>query len=219
MENYGILSLLPVAVVILLVFITRRTAASLLAGSVVGAFMLYGKSFAKPLIDVVYGVMGSELWMNKDYGHRFLDEKVSDYCRYTDELFSVRASVTMNVTLKDGNTRDYSIDQALFFRKKNGNWVCYEMTNEDVTKPVGKVRITFINDGTTLSSEFYDTNATSLMAPVVATPEGKVFTGWVTVDQDESGATVYNLQFQPDEEGKVAIRSIRRWTGWSLWWC
>lgn len=63
MENYGILSLLPVAVVILLVFITRRTAASLLAGSVVGAFMLYGKSFAKPLIDVVYGVMGSDLWI------------------------------------------------------------------------------------------------------------------------------------------------------------
>lgn len=63
MENYGILSLLPVAVVILLVFITRRTAASLLAGSVVGAFMLYGKSFAKPLIDVVYGVMSSDLWI------------------------------------------------------------------------------------------------------------------------------------------------------------
>lgn len=63
MESYGILSLLPVAVVILLVFITRRTAASLLAGSVVGAFMLYGKSFAKPLIDVVYGVMSSDLWI------------------------------------------------------------------------------------------------------------------------------------------------------------
>lgn len=63
MENYGVLSLLPVAVVIVLVFITRRTAASLLAGSVVGAIMLYGEDFAKPLIDVVYGVMGSDLWI------------------------------------------------------------------------------------------------------------------------------------------------------------
>ena len=148
--------------------------------------------------------MGSELWMNKDYGHRFLDEKVSDYCRYTDELFSVRASVTMNVTLKDGNTRDYSIDQALFFRKKNGNWVCYEMTNEDVTKPVGKVRITFINDGTTLSSEFYDTNATSLMAPVVATPEGKVFTGWVK-EEVNNGVKELTVVFTPDESGLVTI--------------
>ena len=63
MENYGVLSLLPVAVVIVLVFITRRTAASLLAGSLVGAIMLYEEDFAKPLIDVVYGVMGSDLWI------------------------------------------------------------------------------------------------------------------------------------------------------------
>ena len=63
MENYGVLSLLPVAVVIVLVFITRRTAASLLAGSLVGAIMLYGEDFVKPLIDVVYGVMGSDLWI------------------------------------------------------------------------------------------------------------------------------------------------------------
>ena len=110
----------------------------------------------------------------------------------------------MNVTLKDGNTRDYSIDQALFFRKKNGNWVCYEMTNEDVTKPVGKVRITFINDGTTLSSEFYDTNATSLMAPVVATPEGKVFSGWVK-EEVNNGVKELTVVFTPDESGLVTI--------------
>ena len=39
--EYGILSLLPVAVVIVLVFFTKRTAVSLLAGTIVGAVMLY----------------------------------------------------------------------------------------------------------------------------------------------------------------------------------
>ena len=63
METYGILSLLPVAVVIVLVFFTRRTTASLLAGTIVGAVLLYGKDFAKPWLDVVYGVMGSDLWI------------------------------------------------------------------------------------------------------------------------------------------------------------
>ena len=63
MENYGILSLLPVAVVIVLVLVTRRTAASLIAGTIVGAVLLYGKDFPKPWLDVVYGVMGSELWI------------------------------------------------------------------------------------------------------------------------------------------------------------
>ena len=37
MENYGVLSLLPVAVVIVLVFLTKRTTVSLLAGTLVGA--------------------------------------------------------------------------------------------------------------------------------------------------------------------------------------
>ena len=63
METYGILSLLPVAVVIVLVLITKRTAFSLVAGTVVGAFLLYGISFPKPWIDVVYGVIGSDLWI------------------------------------------------------------------------------------------------------------------------------------------------------------
>ena len=39
MQNFGVLSLLPVAVVIVLVFLTRRTAVSLLAGTVVGAVL------------------------------------------------------------------------------------------------------------------------------------------------------------------------------------
>ena len=63
MEHYGILSLLPVAVVIVLVFFTRRTAVSLLAGTVVGAVLLYGTGFPRPWLDVVYGVMGSDLWI------------------------------------------------------------------------------------------------------------------------------------------------------------
>lgn len=63
MEYYGILSLLPVAVVIILVFFTRRTTASLLAGTLVGAVLLHGKAFAKPWLDVIYGVMSSDLWI------------------------------------------------------------------------------------------------------------------------------------------------------------
>ena len=63
METYGIWSLLPVAAVIVLVLLTRRTAVSLLAGTLVGAGMLYGTSCLPRWLDVVYGVMGSDLWI------------------------------------------------------------------------------------------------------------------------------------------------------------
>ena len=36
-------------------------------------------------------------------------------------------------------------------------------------------------------------------------PEGKVFLGWVTIEKDAEGRTVYNLVFEPDETGKVLL--------------
>lgn len=63
MDSYGILSLLPMVVGIALVLVTKRTAASLLAGTVVGAVILYGVEFPKHWLDVVYGTLSSQLWI------------------------------------------------------------------------------------------------------------------------------------------------------------
>ena len=48
MTDYGILSLLPVAVVIVLVFFTKRTAVSLLVGTLVGACIFKWIYFIHP---------------------------------------------------------------------------------------------------------------------------------------------------------------------------
>ena len=68
-----------------------------------------------------------------------------------------------------------------------------------------QVRLTFKNGDTVLQSDFYDTSITQLMCPVVAAPEGKHFSGWVTEGRNEEGETVMNLVFQPDESGKVFL--------------
>ena len=149
--------------------------------------------------------IGSELWMNTDRGHRFTSESVTDYCKYSDDLFSARGKVVINVTLKDGNTKDFTVDQAVFFRKSNGAWKCYGMTNEDVTKPVGKVRLTFIdNNGTTLVDDFFRTDESVLTTPVLSAPEGKVFSGWYK-ESNEGGRKELTIVFTPDENGKVTI--------------
>ena len=142
---------------------------------------------------------------NTDRGHRFMNESVTDYCKYTDDLFSARGHITMNATLKDGNTTDYEVDVALFFRKKDGAWKCYGMTNEDVTKPVGKVRLTFIdNNGVTLVDDFFRTDESVLTTPVLSAPEGKVFSGWYK-ESNEGGRKELTIVFTPDENGKVTI--------------
>ena len=63
LENYGLLSLLPMAVAITLVLVTKRTATSLLIGTLVGAVLLGGRGFLGRWMEVVYRTLGSELWI------------------------------------------------------------------------------------------------------------------------------------------------------------
>ena len=151
-------------------------------------------------------VKTTELWMQSHNGYTFSNESVTNYARYGDDLFSVSVSLSLDVTRTDGTVKNYPYSQSLFFRKSDtGKWLCFASTNKDVSVPVGRVRLTFMNGENEVHSQFYSTDSKEIITPVVPTPEGKVFTGWVTIEKDDNGAMVYNLQFQPDEEGKVAI--------------
>lgn len=151
-------------------------------------------------------VQTTELWMQDHNGYRFANETVTDYCRYTDNLFSAKVSLSLNVTRTNGTVREYTYAQTLFFNlNENGSWKAFEMTNVDVQKPVGQVRLTFMQDETLLTSDFYATDATEIVTPTISVPEGMVLTGWVTHEKDENGRSVYNLIFQPDEHGNVTI--------------
>lgn len=150
--------------------------------------------------------MNGELWMNADRGHEFRNEEILGYTKHSDTLFSVRASMVMHVINKDSTEKDFNVLQSMYFTKKNGNWVCTEMTNEDITAPVGEVRLTFCDlAGNVLSSDFYATDTPSLITPVVEAPAGKVFSGWSTVETNEQGQKTWNLMFQPDETGNVTL--------------
>lgn len=136
----------------------------------------------------------------------FVNETVTNYYRYSENLFSVRVSVTLNQYRSSGTVKENIIEQSLFFEKQsNGKWLCYNMTAVDVSKPVEKVRLTFMNDGVVLDSNFHDSSINTLTCPTVSAPEGKVFSGWMIEETDENGQTVMNLMFHPDENGVVSI--------------
>lgn len=162
--------------------------------------------------------MGKELWMNGDRGHTFHDERIDGYARYSDELFSVHAHIEMNVTLKNGGgQRDYPVDLSLFFKQKNGKWVCYDMTNEDVTIPVGQVRLSYYNGDELLSTGFVETQVKELMTPVISVPEGKVFSGWAKKTVSDTGKVTYTLVFVPDDDGLVVLNNANGLTPMTLY--
>ena len=155
----------------------------------------------KDIVSVQY-----ERWMQDHNGYKFTNESVTGYTMYDGRIFSVRVALSLNVTRTDGSVKEYAFDQALFFtQKENGSWLCYEMTNKDVSQPRGEVRLTFMDGDEVLTTGFYDTDASNLTAPVLSAPEGKVFAGWGLKGVDENGRNTLTIVFQPDAEGKVVI--------------
>lgn len=136
----------------------------------------------------------------------FTGESVTDYCRYSENLFSVRVSLNVKLTRSDGSVKDNPIDQTLFFsREEGGKWLCYAMTAVDVSQAREQVRLTFCQGERVLSSEFVDVGAESVQCPQPLVPTGKTFSGWTVEETDESGNTVLRLVFQPDETGNVTL--------------
>lgn len=153
-------------------------------------------------------LMGKEgQWVQMGSNYAFSGESVTNYQVYSDDIFSVRVSVTLIITRKeDGSTKESDITQTLFFSKgSSGKWTCFEMTAVDAAQLDTQVLLTFLEDDTVLSSGFYDSNAAGISCPLISAPEGKTFSGWMVEEQNEQGATVLRLVFQPDESGYVSL--------------
>ena len=145
-------------------------------------------------------------WVEEHNGFKFDNESVSGFTMYGDNIFSVQVALSMKVTRTDGSVKEYVFNQALFFNKKDdGRWLCYEMTDADITLPRGEVRLTFMNGEEMLTTDFYDTDASELIVPVLSAPEGKVFAGWMLKSVDENGRVTTTLVFQPDDQGRVYL--------------
>ena len=168
-----------------------------------GKIAKYFDSSSKPYKDIT--TMG-ELWMQGHAGYEFKNEEVTKFASYGSEMFSVYVSLDLDVTRKDGTVKTWPFGKTLFFQNISGSWKVVEWTNADVSQPVGKVRLTFMDGDTLLTSDLVSNNLKELVTPVVPVPEGKVFTGWVREGVNENGEKTLTLMFQPDPvTGKVVI--------------
>lgn len=155
--------------------------------------------------NVYQAITKMRMWMQNCNGYDFSNQSVTNYYRYSDTLFSAKVHMDLNVTRTNNTVKTYTVDTTLFFEYQKGSWKCIEMTNVDVLKQVNEVRITFMNEDVELSSKLYATSIRQLTVPVISAPEGKVFDGWYRETLDENGNKTYDLVFDADPSGIVAI--------------
>ena len=146
-------------------------------------------------------------WTKGNNGISFDKDTVSNYCRYGNDMFSVYVTTELTIKLTDGGTQVKSINSTLLFKKQGGSWKVTKMTNADIAETVGKVRLTFMNDGIVLQSDFCNIEATTLDTPLLSVPDGKVFSGWMKETIAANGTKTMSLVFVPDENGVVTIPS------------
>lgn len=146
-------------------------------------------------------------WTKGNNGISFDKDSVTDFCQYSDSLFSVYVTTELTIKLTDGGTQTKAINATLLFSKTAGGWKVTKMTNANIAEPEGKVRLTFMNDDVTLSSDFYNIEATTLDTPLLSVPTGKVFSGWMKETVSANGSKTMSLVFVPDENGVVTIPS------------
>lgn len=168
-----------------------------------GKVAKYYDTASKPYDDIVH--LG-ELWMQGHAGYSFKNEEVTKFAAYGSDMFSVYVSLDLDVTRKDGTVKTHDFFKTLFFKKVGGSWKVVEWTNVDVSQPVGKVRLTFMNGSTLLTTDLVSNNLKELVTPLIPAPEGKVFSGWVRETIHEDGSTTLTVMFEPDPiTGKVSL--------------
>lgn len=151
-------------------------------------------------------ICNTQVFIQEYTGYRFVDRitAVSDYYRYSDDLFSAHVVLQLKVTLNTGRAKIYDAATTFFFtRQEDGSYRVTDITNLRIQEQQTQVRLDFMADEPT--SIMADATAQTLTLPTVSVPAGQTFRGWAKQELDEAGRTVMTIVFTPDENGIVYL--------------
>lgn len=181
------------------------------AGEAYSYFMVNRKTnlFAKYFVtgtETYRNIIGMDRWQQTSKSAAITGQEVSDYVRYTEDLYSVRVKMTMELTRRDDSIKEYPLDTTLFLENRKNGWKVIAMTNVDVTEQTNQVKLTFMSGDTELSSIFvYDDETEKIFSPNVTAPAGQVFSGWATKEVAADGTTTMTLVYTCDENFRLQV--------------
>ena len=150
-------------------------------------------------------IMSMDRWQQASTAAAISGQEVSDYVRYTENLYSVRVKMTMELTRNNKSVKEYPMDTTMFLENRKDGWMVIAMTNVDVTELTSYVRLTFMLDDVELSSALYADDATNAFTPAVTAPEGQVFSGWAKKEVAEDGTITMTLVYTCDDAFRLIL--------------
>ena len=159
--------------------------------------------------ELYQGAVNSLAFLKKISSYTFRDDlAVADYYCYSDDFFSVRVSLTMDIVTANGYKTNYDSNMTYFFKKNSsGKFIVVDGTNLSITEQVEQVRLQFMNGDTLLESMMVNAASATVTAPQVETPQGQVFKGWAVKSTGENGNTNMTILLTPGENGVANVAS------------
>ena len=121
---------------------------------------------------------------------------VSEYCRYSDTMFSVNVKLTQKIIRTTGTLKTYQADKTYFFTKIGNDYRVTAYTNEHVTETVEQVRLSFVTESGT-TGQMICTDDAIVTPPAATAPQGQELVGWATKTMEE-GTITMTVRILPD---------------------
>lgn len=158
------------------------------------------QKYFDPDSQVYADIVGNPIFIQSNKGFS-VDEssvEVSEYYRYSDDLFSANVKLTVNVIRKDNSVKVYELDKTYFFtRNGSDDYLVSEYTNEPVQEKVEQVRLTFAVNDEERVSLMVNPGADTVTLPEITVPEGEELVGWATRTDTGGGTVTMTVRILP----------------------
>lgn len=167
------------------------------------------RQYFDPNCQVYLDISTTPVFLQSYRGYTF-DEtvtRVTDFYLYSEDFFSARVVLKMDITRKDQTIKTYEMDTTYFFTKNSvGNWLVTDMTNVHIQELVTAVRLSYVQDGQLIFTEMVESDIDYIYLPTIEIPNGKVLLGWAVQDVDADGNINYNIVFEATEDGVIRLK-------------
>ena len=130
--------------------------------------------------------------------------EVSEFCRYSENVFSARVVLRLNVERASGGTKVFDLNKTYFFTKNSaGKYLVTNYSSASALDRTQQVRLTFMLGDQILDTQMVDAHADSISLPDITAPAGQVFKGWAVQEDDSSGKITMTIVLVPDGSGNA----------------
>ena len=133
----------------------------------------------------------------------YIDEsaiEVSQFYRYSEDCFSAKVKLEVNVIRNNGTTKTYPLDKTYFFtRNAQGKYLVTNYTNEDAREEISQIKLQFIISEEAQVTQMVSSGANTVTLPPIPVEGDVEFVGWAVKTESE-GTTTMTVRLLPNGE-------------------